>query len=149
MNATVVTYLIYLVLSVGLTVWTARTLSRNGEIFLRDVFRGEDRIAEATNRLLVVGFYLANLGFVALNLQVSASVRTTQHAIEALAPKLGGVALLLGIVHLANVVVLTQVRRNRTAPARPTAPYGPYGVPGHTAGQWAAPTQGGPPAPSA
>ena len=146
MNATVLTYLVYLVLSVGLTVWTARTLSRNGEIFLRDVFRGEERIAEATNRLLVVGFYLANLGFVALNLQVTASVRSTQEAIEALAPKLGGVALLLGIVHIANVIVLTQVRRNRTAPARP---YGPYGVPGHPAGPWAPPAPGAPAPPHA
>ncbi|ADG76450.1 conserved hypothetical protein [Cellulomonas flavigena DSM 20109] len=145
MNATVLMYLVYLTLSVGLTVWTARTLSRNGEVFLRDVFGGEERIAEATNRLLVVGFYLANLGFVALNLQVSASVRSTQHAIEALAPKLGGVALLLGIVHFANVVVLTQVRRNRTAPVRPPAP---YGVPGPHAGHWGPPAPTGPHAPA-
>lgn len=138
MNATVLTYLVYLSLSIGLTVWTARTLSRNGAVFLSDVFRGEEKIAEATNRLLVVGFYLANLGFVALNLQVSASVRSTQHAIEALAPKLGGVALLLGIVHVVNVIVLTQVRRNRTAPVRPPAPQGPYAAP------WAPPAPGAP-----
>ena len=125
MNATVLTYAVYLALSIGLTVWTARTLSRNGEVFLHDVFKGEERIADATNRLLVVGFYLANLGFVALNLQVSGPIWSAQHAIEALAPKLGGVALLLGIVHVANVVVLTQVRRNRTAPPRPYGPYGP------------------------
>lgn len=143
MNATVLTYLVYLVLSVGLTVWTARTLTRNGEVFLHDVFRGEERIADATNRLLVVGFYLANLGFVALNLQVSATVRSTQEAIEALAPKLGGVALLLGVVHVVNVVVLTQVRRQRTAP-RPT-----YSAPGHPAGPWAPPAPGAPAAPRA
>lgn len=77
-----------------------------------------------------------NLGFVALNLQVSGSVRSTQHAIEALAPKLGGVALVLGIFHLANVVVLSQVRRHREAPAHPYAAYGP---PGQPAGPWASP----------
>lgn len=143
MNATVVTYLVYLALSVGLTVWTARTLTRNGDVFLLDVFRGEERLAEAMNRLLVVGFYLVNLGFVALNLQVGSPVWSTQDAIEALAPKLGGVALLLGIFHLANVVVLSQVRRHRMAPPRPPVPYGPY------AGHPAPPAYGGPVAPPA
>ena len=108
------------------------------------MFRGEERIAEATNRLLVVGFYLANLGFVALNLQVEMAIRSTQHAIEALAPKLGGVALLLGLVHVVNVIVLTQVRRNRTTPARP---YGPYPGAGHPAGPWAPPAPGAPAGP--
>jgi len=143
MNATVVTYLVYLALSVGLTVWTARTLTRNGDVFLVDVFRGEERLAEAMNRLLVVGFYLVNLGFVALNLQVSSPIWSTQDAFEALAPKLGGVALLLGIFHLANVVVLSQVRRHRLAPPRQPVPYGPY------AGHPAPPAYRGPVAPPA
>lgn len=149
MNATVVTYLVYLALSIGLTVWTARTLTRNGDVFLHDVFRGEERIAEATNRLLVVGFYLVNLGIVALNLQVNGSILSMQHAIEALAPKLGGVAFVLGLFHLANVIVLSQVRRHRTTPPRPPAPPVPYGAHGPYAGQWAAPAPGGPAAPPA
>ena len=40
MNPTVITYLVYIVASVALTVWVARTLNRNGEVFLVDVFHG-------------------------------------------------------------------------------------------------------------
>lgn len=132
MNPTVITYLVYLAASIGLTVWVARTLTRNGEVFLVDVFHGEERLAEATNRLLVVGFYLVNLGFVALNLRVDQPVLSTQQAIESLASQLGAVALLLGLFHLVNVVVLSRVRRRRSAPApahapQPAAPYdGPW-----------------------
>ncbi|CAM5702851.1 hypothetical protein SBADM41S_02918 [Streptomyces badius] len=41
MDLTVVAYVIYLLISVALTVWVARTLSRNGRIFLADVLHGE------------------------------------------------------------------------------------------------------------
>ena len=119
MNPTVVTYLAYIAVSVALTIWVARTLTRNGEVFLVDVFHGEEKIAAATNRLLVVGFYLVNLGFVSLMLRVSQPVTSAQEAIESLASKLGAVALLLGVFHLVNVLVLSQVRRHRHVPARP------------------------------
>ena len=146
MNATVVTYLVYIVVSVALTVWVARTLTRNGEIFLVDVFHGEQKIAAATNKLLVVGFYLINLGFVSLMLRVSQPVDSAQQAIEALASKLGAVALLLGVFHLANVLVLSRVRRHRFAPARPQAVYGPSGEQGQPSGP---PVYGNPYAPRA
>ena len=49
----VVTYVIYLLLGVALTLWVGRTLSRNGRVFLEDVFGGDRRMAEAVNHLLV------------------------------------------------------------------------------------------------
>lgn len=69
MDLTVVAYVIYLLITVALTVWVARTLSRNGRIFLADVLHGNEKLAEAVNHLLVVGFYLVNLGFVTLYLK--------------------------------------------------------------------------------
>lgn len=129
MNPTVITYLVYIVVSVALTIWVARTLTRNGEVFLVDVFHGEEKIAAATNQLLVVGFYLVNLGFVALMLRVSQPVTSTQEAIESLATKLGAVALLLGVFHLANVLVLSRIRRHRHAPAVQQVTPGQGGLP--------------------
>ena len=64
MTWTVGTYVVYLLVTVPLTIWVATTLSRNGRVFLADVFAGDDGLADAVNRLLVVGFYLLNLGFV-------------------------------------------------------------------------------------
>ena len=75
MSMTVLTYFSYLLVAVPLTVWVATTLSRNGRVFLADVFDGNDDLADAVNRLLVVGFYLLNLGFVTLYLRVGTEVR--------------------------------------------------------------------------
>jgi hypothetical protein len=62
--ATISAYLIYLTISIILTVWVARTLFKNGRVFLVDTFHGHEPLADSVNHLLVVGFYLINLGFV-------------------------------------------------------------------------------------
>ncbi|MEU7050314.1 hypothetical protein ACWGOK_01150 [Streptomyces eurythermus] len=111
MDRTVIAYVIYLVVSIALTVWVARTLSRNGRIFLADVLRGDERLADAVNHLLVVGFYLVNLGFVALYLSDDDTIEDTRGVFEALSTKLGVVLLVLGAMHLGNVYVLNRIRR--------------------------------------
>ncbi|MDT0377657.1 hypothetical protein RM572_02575 [Streptomyces sp. DSM 42041] len=111
MDLTVVSYVVYLLVSVALTVWVARTLSRNGRIFLSDVLRGNEKLADAVNHLLVVGFYLVNLGFVALYLSSDEPVASVRAVFEALSTKLGVVLLVLGVLHLGNVWVLNKIRR--------------------------------------
>src|SRR5678809_71887 len=68
-TATVWMYLIYLTISITLTVWVARTLHKNGRIFLVDSFLGNEQLADSVNHLLVVGFYLINIGYVSLALK--------------------------------------------------------------------------------
>ena len=67
----VTVYFVYAGASVGLTIWLARTLSKSGEVFLDDVFVDNPRMAPAVNRLLVVGFYLLNLGYALVTLKAS------------------------------------------------------------------------------
>ena len=64
MNHTVIAYLIYLPVSVAMTIWVARTLHKNGRVFLVQAFRGKEDMADSVNHLLVVGFYLINVGFI-------------------------------------------------------------------------------------
>jgi hypothetical protein len=87
MNIDIVTYLVYLGISITLTIWVARTLHKNGRIFLVDVFHGNEPLADSVNHLLVVGFYLINLGFVSLALKLGYSIGTPKEGIEALVGK--------------------------------------------------------------
>ena len=109
-DQTFLTYLVYLVVSVALTIWVARTLFRNGQIFLVDVFRGNAALATSVNHLLVVGFYLLNLGFVSFNLKLAGSVHGSAQAVEVLSQKLGLVLLVLGGMHFLNLWVFHQMR---------------------------------------
>ncbi len=134
MDLTVVTYVIYLLISIALTVWVARTLSRNGRVFIGDVLHGNEKLADAVNQLLVVGFYLVNIGFVTLYLRSSAEIQTPRALFEALSVKLGVVLLVLGVMHLGNVWVLNKMRRRgimerqQTPPVPPQAWTAPVGA---------------------
>ena len=127
MDLTIVTYVVYLAISVALTVWVARTLSRAGAVFLADVFAGDERLPEAVNHLLVVGFYLVNLGFVALWLKQGGTVADARGVFTALSVKVGTVLLVLGVLHLGNVFVLNRIRRRAAVTAEPQPPVAPTG----------------------
>ncbi|MGA9749173.1 MAG: hypothetical protein WBQ50_17090 [Nocardioides sp.] len=122
MSMTVVTYVSYLIVAVPLTIWVARTLSSNGRVFLADVFDGNDALAEAVNRLLVVGFYLLNIGFVTLYLRVSNEVLDLRGVLETLSVKIGIVMLVLGLVHFFNVYLFNSIRRRSRMEAFRSAP---------------------------
>lgn len=115
MDYTVATYLAYLLTAIPITVWVAATLSRNGRVFLADVFHGEDGLADAVNRLLVVGFYLINIGFVMLYLRGGGEVVDLTGLLETLSVKIGVVMLVLGVIHFVNVMVFSSMRRKGRA----------------------------------
>jgi hypothetical protein len=106
-----VVYLAYAGASIGLTIWLARTLFKNGEVFLEEVFADNPRLAGAVNRLLVVGFYLLNLGYAFLTLKAGNEVRTSTEGIETLAVKLGSLLLVLGALHMGNLYLFHRIRR--------------------------------------
>jgi hypothetical protein len=119
MTIEIATYLLYLAISIALTIWVAHTLHRNGRIFLVDVFHGNEALADSVNHLLVVGFYLINLGYVSLALKLGYAVATPQKGIEALSVKVGMVLLVLGGMHFFNLFIFSRMRRRaamRNAP---------------------------------
>lgn len=114
MNATLTTYGLYLLIALPLTVWVARNLFQNGRIFLVDCFHGNGELADSVNRLLLVGFYLVNFGFVALYLRLAGEVAGARGVFEALSGKLGVVLLVLGGMHFFNLLVFTKLRKRAT-----------------------------------
>lgn len=120
MDPLVVTYAAYLALSVPVTLWVGSTLRRSGRVFLLDVFDGDEELSSAVNHLLVVGFYLVNLGYVSMALKTTDAVTDATSAIETLSVKVGTVVLVLGVLHLANLYVLNKLRRRAQAQPRST-----------------------------
>jgi hypothetical protein len=115
-------YATYLAISLTATVWVARTLHHNGRSFLVDAFHGNRELADSVNHLLVVGFYLINVGYVTLALHTPAEVTTTRSAIELVCDKIGVVLIVLGVMHFFNLYVFNRLRRRGQADFRPPFP---------------------------
>jgi len=106
----VITYSTYLAISIVLTIWVARTLSKNGRIFLVDSFGGNEALADSVNHLLVVGFYLINVGYVTLALRYGTHPTDAAEVMEYLSTKVGLVLVVLGAMHFFNVYVIGRFR---------------------------------------
>ena len=120
-NKIVLAYLVYLPVALGLTLYVARTLFRNARVFMLDIFRGKEDIADSTNRLFEVGFYLLNMGFALKILEFHRSLDSNQELVEALADKVGGFAIYLGVMLFLNMYLFFRGRR-KSRENRPLPP---------------------------
>ena len=118
----VVTYVAYLLVSIGVTVWVGNTLYRRGRVFLVDAFQGSEDVADSVNHLLVVGFYLINIGYVTITLRSGVTPVDARQSIELLSDKIGLVLLVLGVMHFFNLYLFSRVRRRTRATPPPIPP---------------------------
>ncbi len=121
---TEITHGLYAGMSIAITIWVARTLFKNGRVFLVDSFLGNEQLADSVNRLLLMGFYLVNLGFVAMFLRYGAKAQNPTEAIEFLSSKVGIVLLVLGVMHFMNILIFSKAR-SRAILASAPPPVGP------------------------
>ncbi|MGH2720134.1 MAG: hypothetical protein ACRDJO_00850 [Actinomycetota bacterium] len=127
-------WLLYGAAGIGLTLILARTLFRNGAVFLRSVFPGDSELARAVNVLLVVGFFMLNLGYSALLLGTERvmAVRSGVEGAGLLVNRLGVLLVSMGVIHFLNMAVFYRLGRRGGAALR--TPAGPPPTPGTTSG---------------
>ncbi len=121
MDCTTAADLAYLGFSFAFTIWVARTLYKNGRVFLIDTFRHE-ALADSVNHLLVVGFCLINFGYVCVRIGETGELYTARQAVESVANRVGWVLLMLGGMHFFNLYIFNRMRRRALAP-QPQPPH--------------------------
>jgi hypothetical protein len=104
-------YAIYLPIAIFLTYYVSKTLFQNGKIYMLDIFKGREEIANATNKLFETGFYLLNLGFALMILTISEYKNDYQTLIEALSYKIGGFSIYLGLMLFLNLYFFFRGKR--------------------------------------
>ena len=122
MNTSLNIYAAYFLVSLGMTIWVARTLHTNGRLFLVDAFSGNQQMADSVNHLLLVGFYLINLGFVLLFLRIGSKPADVVEGVEYISTKLGIVILVLGGMHFFNMFNFSRMRKKGLAHRPPPLP---------------------------
>ena len=104
-------YAIYLPIALFLTYYVSKTLFKNSKIYMLDIFKGREEIANATNKLFETGFYLLNLGFALMILEMSLYEDSYQVLIEKLSYKIGGFSIYLGIMLFLNLYFFFRGKR--------------------------------------
>lgn len=106
-----VAYYVYLPVTILLTLYVAHVLFKQGRIFMLDIFRGRAEIADATNHLFKVGFYLLNIGFALMMMETNYDIITAQELVEVLSSKVGWFSVYLGIMLFLNLYLFFRGKR--------------------------------------
>lgn len=134
-----VTYAVYVAISLAITVWVGRILNKNGRVFLVENFEGQEALADSINHLLLVGFYLVNIGFISLALRYGEKPSDAVGAVEFLSTKVGLVVVVLGAMHFFNMNMLVKFRRSKLfkalGPKQEEAPSSPAPMAGSAEGK--------------
>jgi hypothetical protein len=104
-------YTCYLPIALLLTFYVSRTLFRNSKVYMLDIFRGRAEIAIATNKLFETGFYLLNIGFALMILEINLYRNSYQELVEALSYKIGGFSIYLGLMLFLNLYFFFRGKR--------------------------------------
>lgn len=106
-----IAYLVYLPVVIALTWYVAHILFKNSKAFMLDIFHGKADIAFSTNKLFETGFYLLNLGFALLVMEIATEISDSRTLLEILSTKIGGFSIYLGIMLFFNLYLFFRGRR--------------------------------------
>jgi hypothetical protein len=112
MDIKLITYALYLVLTATIILKVGWLIYREGAIYLYELFPTERDLAKYINRLLLIAYYLLNLGYAAISL-ISWQWPVDndwQYAIISLAENIGLIATLLGLIHFFNLIGLQALK---------------------------------------
>lgn len=118
MNYNILTYGLFFLLVGYITIQVGWTFYKNGEHFIYNLIPEDPHLVQAINKLLLVGYYLLNLGYATLVVSTWETVHDLQELFASLSTKAGLIILGLGAMHFFNLLILTLYKSHRTIRSR-------------------------------
>ncbi len=117
MNFNILAYLIYLPITTIITLWVGYILYKNGEPFILKQFNNDRETTLLINRILLVGYYLINLGYCFWIVSQWKTLDSVKIMLNSLSETIGIIVLGLGLMHYLNILVLSIIgkREKQTA----------------------------------
>ena len=114
MSYTIAAYIVYLLVTVLVILRVGHILYKAGRPFVIKCMHGDVALADAINKMLLVGYYLFNTGYTVFVLRIWKAISSGRELAEALGEKIGLILLALGVMHMFNVIMLLVSDRRRT-----------------------------------
>ncbi|MCH2194075.1 hypothetical protein [Kordia sp.] len=113
MNFNVIIYIIYIPIIFFIMIKVGWLLFKNGEVFLCDIFQNDLEMTQNVNKLLLIGYYLINLGATTITITLWDNVESIHEMISTFSSILGKTILLLVIFHYNNIFWIKFLNRKK------------------------------------
>lgn len=108
-------YIIYLFITYLITVRVGFIFYRNGRVFILGLLNNDVSLTDAINRILLVGYYLVNLGYAALMISTWDTIVSWTELLSSVTIMTGKIVLTLAVMHYCNMLVIYLIsKRNKS-----------------------------------
>ena len=114
MNYNILSYLLYLPTIFFITIKVGWLFYKNGEIFLASIFINNPILAKNTNNLLLLAYYLTNLGYAVITIAYWDKISNIIDLINTLSSILGKIIVILALLHYNNIFWLKHITKSNT-----------------------------------
>ena len=106
MNYNIGAYIIFLGLMIFIIVYVGRLFFTNGRVFIIALFEGAVEKADGVNKILLIAYYLFNIGYAFLKLKTWQRIANWEGLLSSLATNMSILILILAITHYFNMLVI-------------------------------------------
>lgn len=102
----VLAYILYLLITCIITFRVGLLFYRNGKIYILRLLHDNEPLSHSINRLLLIGYYLLNLGYAALMISTWKTVHNLEEVMVTVVSMTGRIMLTLALIHFLNMTVI-------------------------------------------
>jgi hypothetical protein len=102
----IIAYIIYLFITYLITVKVGMLFYRNGRIFILGLLQDDIRLTDAINNILLVGYYLVNLGYATIMISTWNTIHNRTALLVSIVTMTGIIMLTLALMHCGNMLVI-------------------------------------------
>ncbi len=106
MNYNILSYLIYGCITVFIIYYVGKLFHRNGRLFILRLFRGNESLTDTTNNILLMAYYLFNIGYSVVQFSFWEMVSGIDTVISSISMKTGILVLILAVTHYFNILLI-------------------------------------------
>lgn len=106
MNLNVIGYSIYLILTTTIILKVGSICYNNGNIFIKNLLRENIELSIQINKILLIGYYLLNIGYSAVTIITWNKIETNVHLLEIISEKISTIILIIAIMHYTNIYLI-------------------------------------------
>ena len=106
MNYNILSYLVYGCISIYIIYYVGKLFHRNGRIFILQLFNEDEALTDTTNNILLLAYYLFNIGYSILQFSLWETVSGLDSLIASISMKTGTLILILAVTHYFNISLI-------------------------------------------
>lgn len=106
----VLSYFIYFFITIPVIVFVGWKCYKIGKIYLMDLLKNGE-VCNSVNKLLLIGYYLLNLGYIAVSISSWGKIDTVSEIMEVIFTKISLILIIISLLHYLNIGMLYFLRK--------------------------------------